>query len=309
MILFVRKGIEILRRLFDSTNHAGSVLLVVLLLLVFLITIVTEFSYDIYVSTSGVHNWQVGVRLRELADSAVDIAKITIEEEQRKRSYTYPETLTFPVLLQGVEDTLVVEIRDEQARFNINSLVFPNGNDNREAIEEFRRLLSLLDLDEEIADLTADWIDPDLIARPDGGEEVSQNRYFLTIDEFAASRWFKKEEIQRLLPYITVYGDMDGRININTAKKENIMALFPSIGEDAAEGVIKYREEHPFKSAQELRNVAGFENLLSSLSRRYVVKSSVFGIMATASDGRIRRKVEEVVDYSQGKKVLYRRSL
>ncbi len=305
----MRKGIEILRRLFDNRNDSGSVLLVVLLLLVFLVTIVTEFAYDIYVSTSGLHNWQVGVRLRELADSAVDVAKLTIEEEQRKRSYTYPETLTFPILIQGVEDTLVVEVRDEQARFNINSLVFPNGNDNRKAIEEFRRLLSLLDLDEKIADLTADWIDPDMIARPGGGEEESQNRYFLTIDEFAASKWFEKEKIKKLLPYITVYGDMDGRININTAKKENIMALLPSIGEDTAEGLIRYREEHPLKSTSELRNVAGFENLISSLAGRYVVKSSVFGIMATVSDGRIRRKVEEVVDFSQGKKVLYRRSI
>ncbi|RMG03960.1 MAG: general secretion pathway protein GspK [Nitrospirae bacterium] len=308
-MLCVRKGIEILRRLFDNRNDSGSVLLVVLLLLVFIVTIVTEFAYDIYVSTSGLHNWQVGVRLRELADSAVDVAKLTIEEEQRKRSYTYPETLTFPILIQGVEDTLVVEVRDEQARFNINSLVFPNGNDNRKAIEEFRRLLSLLDLDEKIADLTADWIDPDMIARPGGGEEESQNRYFLTIDEFAASKWFDKEKIKKLLPYITVYGDMDGRININTAKKENIMALLPSIGEDTAEGLIRYREEHPLKSTSELRNVAGFENLISSLAGRYVVKSSVFGIMATVSDGRIRRKVEEVVDFSQGKKVLYRRSI
>lgn len=52
----------------------------------------------------------------------------------------------------------------------------------------------------------------------------------------------------------------DGRINLNTASKEQLMML-SGIGASKAETILSYREEHgAFKSIEELMNIPGIKN-------------------------------------------------
>lgn len=47
-----------------------------------------------------------------------------------------------------------------------------------------------------------------------------------------------------------------GKVNINQASAEELQTL-PSIGPRRAEDIIAYREQHPFKSLEELKNISG----------------------------------------------------
>lgn len=69
-------------------------------------------------------------------------------------------------------------------------------------------------------------------------------------------------------------GAADGRVNINTASKEELMTL-NGIGESRAESIIRYRESHgAFQSIEELMNVEGIkEGVFHKIQDRITVSA------------------------------------
>ena len=49
---------------------------------------------------------------------------------------------------------------------------------------------------------------------------------------------------------------VEGAVDVNRATAEELVAL-PGIGPAKAQAIIEYREQHPFQSIDELRNVRG----------------------------------------------------
>ena len=62
----------------------------------------------------------------------------------------------------------------------------------------------------------------------------------------------------------------DGRIDINTASKEQLMGL-PGIGESKALQILSYREEHgEFSSTEDIMNVPGIKEAMYSKIKDYI---------------------------------------
>lgn len=68
-----------------------------------------------------------------------------------------------------------------------------------------------------------------------------------------------------------------GDVNINTASQEELIAL-PGVGPSKAKAIIDYRNAHPFKTVEEVKNVRGIgDHLYETLKGKISV-----GQVATA---------------------------
>ncbi len=62
----------------------------------------------------------------------------------------------------------------------------------------------------------------------------------------------------------------DGKVNLNTASKEELMTL-PGVGEAKASQIIQYREEHgTFQKIEELMNISGIKEGLFQKVKDYI---------------------------------------
>jgi general secretion pathway protein K len=214
-------------------------------------------------------------------------------------------------------------IEDETGKININKLVAGNGFNN--AMKGLlTRLLSQPQFqlqDRQIEDLLnaiKDWIDADSEVTATGAENAYyqglgksytvRNGPMESIDEMLMVRGVTRElfygtpERPGLARLLTVQGE--GSVNINTAPKEVLRALAPSITEDAANRMDDYRR-NPANSLTETswyRKVPGLENTAID-SVTVVTKSEYFQIAATGHLGTMKRAIRGIVKRDSGKKL------
>ncbi len=274
-------------------SEEGTVLIITLMILALLVTIVVEFAYGVFVGTQALYNYRDAQRLSVLAESGTSLSRSYLSGYLDGARYSMINA--FPIPVQGMpgqsEDELFISINDEQARFNINSIVYPNGKTNQESMASFQRLLKALDIDEMIAHRVADWIDRDGAERVSNGEENAKNDFLYTKDELLYIRGIDEKAYHKLLPYITIYGD--GMININTAPPPVIKCLSNEIDDTLAERVVDYRGYTPFEKWQDIQKVAGFDTVNLS-ANMITVKSKTFTIQSTAAFHGITRIIETV---------------
>lgn len=286
-------------------DRKGVALVITLLALVLITAMVVEFSYGVYTSTNNLYNWRDSQRLSIMAKSGISVSSKFLLDVLNRQRISFPGYMEFPVEnpFDNFNGVIVVRIEDENAKFNVNSIISANGSLNEVAFNSFKRLLNLLSIKESIAERIADWIDPDNEPRLFDSENRSKNKYLYTIDEILLINGISREEYDKLMPYITVYGD--ARININTASKPVLMCMSEGITDTLAQRIIDYREFSPFQYTSDINKVSGFEmGLGSSLIGRITVEGKDFYIKSTASSGGIKRIIEAVLNVSGSNKLI-----
>lgn len=285
-------------------SEQGMAVVLVLMIVALMTAMVVEFASATYTASAALSNWKYGQRLSLAARSGVTLLAKVVSDNFGAYSYTYPGLVVSPVInvLKDFEGQVVVRVEDENAKFNLNSLVLPNGTLDTRSHASFRRLLKTLDLNEQIADRIADWTDRDREPRFGGSEEGAKNDYLDSLDEL--SLFIDPEACKKLLPLVTVYGMgpvYAGTININTASAQVLMTLDENLTPELAERIESFRSLEPFKAASDIVKVAGFEGALGqSLMGRIAVKASNLRITSTASENRVVRIIDCVVEVSGG---------
>jgi general secretion pathway protein K len=286
-------------------NQNGIALVVTLLALVIITAMVVEFSYGVYTGTNNLYNWRDSQRLSIMAKSGVNVSTRFLSEMLRNKSYSYPGFMEMPVEnpFEDFAGVITVRIEDENAKFNINSIVPDNQivdkNNKNSPYNVFKRLLENLSLDENIADRVRDWIDKDIVAELSDSEDRAKNAALISVDELLLIHGISREDYDTLLPYITVYGDRNiPQININGAEKPVLRCLSDDITDDLAQRVIDYRKINPFdKEESQLQNVNGFTSTIyNPISQMITIKGTHFSVTSTASSEGVKRIITTVLN-------------
>jgi general secretion pathway protein K len=297
-------------------DESGVALLITLLVLVLIVVLAMEiFRTGSRAARTGAYG-RDSIRATLLAEGGVAAATVALREDARNNNIdTLDEVWSRPVPpIELGDGDILVTVEDEERKFNLNRLVLPNGNaPDEQKLAVFRRLLELLDIEPSLADAVVDWLDNDDTTRVGGAESSyylslpfpyrAKNDFFDTPEELRLVRGMTAERFGKLSPFVTIHSS--GRVNINTAPREILMAL--SAGQDAAEAgeigaatadqIIEYRKDKPFRNAREIGNVSPFLKDLYDRTRfrdLIDVNGTAFHVHSTGNVSGTYRTVDAV---------------
>lgn len=160
-------------------------------------------------------------------------------------------------------------LTDLDGRFNLNSLLDVDGAINPLALERFRRLLVVLQLNPSIADQLLDWLDADTSPQPQGAEDnlyrnrqppgVAANQMLSHISELRILPAVDATNWQRINKYVRASSQRSG-ININTASAEVLLSLADGMTRQMINRVIRLRGGG-FDSLSGFLQLQVFENI------------------------------------------------
>ncbi|MGB5994521.1 MAG: type II secretion system minor pseudopilin GspK [Candidatus Deferrimicrobiaceae bacterium] len=304
----------------------GVVLLITLMILVLIVTLVWE------IFRVGARSAQTGafgrdsIRAGLVAEAGIAAARVALREDEGDNNYdTLDEIWSRPVPpIDLGEGTIQIVVEDEERKININRLVLTNGNaPDDQRLPVFQRLLEILEIDPSLADAVVDWLDNDDTPRVGGAESAfylsrkfpykSKNDLFDTVEELRLVRGVTQEVFEKIMPFITIYSS--GKVNINTAPAQVLMALSAGQGEAdvgeiteaLANEIVEYRKDAPFQKIEEIKNVSPFlSDLYKTVLRDLLdVRGTAFHVRSTGEfTGTVR--VIDSVGIRAGKAIHWR---
>ncbi|HEY6871901.1 MAG TPA: type II secretion system minor pseudopilin GspK [Geobacteraceae bacterium] len=282
-------------------DQRGFALVITLLITALLVALSAEFVNEVFVDTSARQNFTDGQQASIMAESGITASVKGLQ-------FMTPDQLAKLLNIQDEKGTLLVTIEDESGKLNLNQIFGPNGNVLYQWNHDIAaRLLKKLGISPDLLDSLADWVDDrDVPPHPGGAKSPYYNTLkppydvksgkLDSVEELALVKGFDVRTVQRLRPYVTIYSDAPGLININTAPKEIIAALDDRMTESLTDRVLDYRKTTPFQSPADLAKVAGMETIATGLSTSTIAKGTVYRIISQATVGETVRVIEAVVN-------------
>jgi len=239
------------------------------------------------------------------------VKRILLRDAKHNRIDSFKDVWAMPLPPLPIPGgTVDGQIEDLQGRFNLNNLV-EKGQASVEDMRFFERLLRILELPPQLAQVVVDWIDNDLEAQmPDGAEDNTyltktpayrtSNTLFSSPSEIRLLAGFDNDSYQKLLPYISTLPTRTP-INVNTAPLPVLMALAQGLSETDASILIADREKKPFESTENFivhNALAGLKIEAKNLS----VVSAYFLLTAQVQIERARAQLSSVL-YREANKI------
>jgi len=308
---FVRK------KKFDWKSNDGSILMVVLWILAFLVLLGLGLGYSTSIDQRLVSYQRDRLMALYLAKAGYFRASVEIEKDLTPKLDSYldswahnPElfqearlgegtfTVGYPVLTEDGSEEVVYGVMDEDRKVDVNFA--------SQAV-----LLRLPGMTDEIVDAVLDW----RAEHKKLGENLGEvkDKPFEVLEDIWLLEGMTSEVYQTLRPFITVY--TDGKVNLNSAPREVLRAL--KLGEEVVDKVLRFRRGSDgilgTDDDQSFAGLGGAEQQLNAFESltpqeasqlailitqsRLKVSSSVFRIHSSGRvrNGKVVRTVEGVV--------------
>lgn len=196
-------------------------------------------------------------------------------------------------------------LEDMQGRFNLNNLVGRRGQVDEVALEQFERLLTVLELDPALARITVDWLDRDLEPGfPSGAEDSfytarippyrTANLALTSASELLAIGEMNAASYLILAPYVTALPNGTA-LNVNTASAPVLRSLSDQISDTVAENLVGERGDQGFDG------LAAFADLVEpEILQSLELSSSFFRLTADVSIGSTRFTLYSLLERNNG---------
>jgi general secretion pathway protein K len=191
------------------------------------------------------------------------------DAKQSKQSDDYSDSWASPFGPVEIEPgvTLEAQMEDLAGRFNLNDLVDGTGADDPDALAQLQRIFEMAGVETKWASLIADWIDPDTVPLPEGGEDslyLSQspayrppNAAITSVSELLALPGFGRERYLKVAPLLTAL-PRGMPLNLCTASGIVLDSLFQTDRQFSrdAEWLKKQRSQGCFPKAVDIERIS-----------------------------------------------------
>ncbi|PKN66646.1 MAG: hypothetical protein CVU57_05175 [Deltaproteobacteria bacterium HGW-Deltaproteobacteria-15] len=296
----------------------GTAFLITILIVGSLTALALAFAQEAIVEVSLSSYSRDGIVAHQNAYSGVFLALAALKKEESDAVENgQPQEIKAFLEQLKSEFDFSWRVIDECGKLNVNLLLNADGEVNEERSAQIVRLFQTIGSKEGSLDGLFDWLDQDDEPRMNGAEsdyyENLEDPYscgngpFLTTRQIHMVRGF--EGAPQIADFLTIYSD--GKVNINTAPLEVLMSLHESIDTPTAQMIIRYRQDIPFKTTEDLKNVPGMDDSLFAAILPWIsVKSRIYSIEAEGRHGDASFRILAVASL-EGKKprFLYWRTL
>jgi general secretion pathway protein K len=265
----------------QERNDQGAILVITLLIIAALTALTLAFSEESRVELNLAQFSRETLQARQMAAAGFNLVLTEIDKpddvknkeiEETKRDWSQLGPLTFP---DPLPDGITVEARylDESGKINLDFL-YQKLKENKETDvkqmkEQLGRLFTTLGVEEaaSLVDPLVDWLDADSETGFMGAEDdyyqglpnpyPCANGPLLTIDQIFLIKGFEELKLEagggekKITDFLTLYGNKDGKIDINAAPPEVLRSLGEEVDVDA---ILRLREEKGQITKQEIKD-------------------------------------------------------
>ncbi len=268
---------------------------VALLLAVLLSALAALLAFSIIdsqaVALQRTHAQMRGAQLDEFARGVEVIASIALRRDEANVDHN-SDAWRQPLVLDIPRGRLAARMRDLNGCFNVNAFADPDAAFVVEAHGRLTRLLLALELDPEIADAVADYVDVDQTTRDRGAEDLrylggrpayrTADRPLAHVSELRAVAGVDADAYSRLSAEVCTLRAR-APINVNTASVALLRSLSPSIDQAraaalAADGNAQYADIEQFLSQVEstgAQRPTNPQGILGLVSDEFLLESEI----------------------------------
>lgn len=309
-------------------NNRGVALIITILMIAIIVVLTLQFNSSMRHELYGAVSSRDNILLGYIAKSGYNLA-ITILKEDDPAGDSFQDDWALleegSTLSEGLFDggKFQVKITDLSGRIQINSLIKQDGTYNEDQKGIILRLLTSEPFEleaedaEDLVDNIKDWIDPDDEPTRFGAEESfyqsldspypCANSRLRSINEMLYIRGITRnllygtKDAPGLKEFLTVFGDPGGKININTADRNILMAISEEMDGDMADEIIAYRKDED----NDLTNPLWYKDALGTneeiIKPAFIsIKSSFFEILSTGVKDTAVKELKAVVKREGG---------